>query len=293
MIEGWRPITALYVMVQIITTIGYGDITFETQSMKLFTAFYIIIGLLIIAGLVSSAVTYLIDKNDALLRRGISHLEANVETGQPVTTWQYLGDTIRAFNRLIAAFLAFALFIAAGTVFYRLYEPCTCSYGRTRIETCVDGHLCPETGGSQKTWVDAFYMSVITLTTVGFGDYSPQSYYGRWFGVFWMLLGVAATGNFISVFSDFFLTVKHRKSIQINEINQDVFNSIPKKNPRRLSKMEFRCYALEQLKLVKEDDVKEIDDIFESIDSNKDGQLSKEEVKLYFDAYEAGTPGRR
>merc|ERR550537_1804005 len=81
MIEGWRPITALYVMVQIITTIGYGDITFATETMKLFTAFYILIGLMIIAGLVSSIVTSIIEKQEHFLRKQLRNLETRVETG--------------------------------------------------------------------------------------------------------------------------------------------------------------------------------------------------------------------
>lgn len=272
-------------MVQIITTIGYGDITFATQRMKFFTAFYILIGLLIVAGLLSVVVTYLIQKQEDFVRARLKSLETTVETGQKPTYLTRLRENIKAFNKLIAATIAFGVFVAAGTVFYRLYENCTCSYGRTRIDTCVEGHLCPETGGSMKTWIDAFYMSVITLTTVGFGDYSPQSYYGRWFGVFWMLFGVTATGNFISVFSEYFMNEQQEeRSFQMHEITRDVFDSIPKKTPGRLTKMEFRCYALEQLKLVKHSNVKDIDNIFNTMDTNKNGELSPEEVKEYFDA---------
>jgi potassium channel subfamily K len=288
-LEGWRPITAVYVMVQIITTIGYGDITFATQSMKLFTALYIFVGLLIVAGLVSGMVTSILEKQEQLVRSQLKNLESKVdEKEKNRSTFAKIGDTVKAFNKLIAATIAFGVFVAAGTVFYRLYENCTCSYGRTKIDTCVEGHLCPETGGSMKSWIDAFYMSVITLTTVGFGDYSPQSYYGRWFGVFWMLFGVAATGNFISVFSEFFLTAKQERSMQLQAISKDVFDSIPKKTSGRLSKMEFRCYAVEQLQLVKKEDVEDIDDIFDKIDTNKDDALSPEEIKEYFDADAAG-----
>jgi len=281
MIEGWRPITAVYVMVQIITTIGYGDITFATQSMKLFTALYIFIGLLIVAGLVTACVESLLAKQEELVRSQLRNLETKVEHNKE-SSLSTIKHTIKAANKLIAATFAFAIFVVAGTVFYRLYEHCTCSYGRTRLETCVEGHLCPETGGFMKSWIDAFYMSVITLTTVGFGDYSPQSYWGRWFGVFWMLFGVAATGNFISVFGDFFLTVKQERDLQLQEISQEVFDSIPKKSPGRLSKMEFRCYALEQLQMVKKSDVQEIDEMFNKMDTNRDDQLSPEEIKEYF-----------
>jgi len=77
---------------------------------------------------------------------------------------------------------------------------------------------------------------------------------------------------------------QEERSFQMHEITRDVFDSIPKKTPGRLTKMEFRCYALEQLKLVKHSNVKEIDNIFNSMDTNKNDELSPEEVKEYFDA---------
>ena len=39
--------------------------------------------------------------------------------------------------------------------------------------------------------------SVITLTTVGFGDVSPQGEVGRLVGIFWIVMGTVATGNVI------------------------------------------------------------------------------------------------
>jgi voltage-gated potassium channel len=39
-------------------------------------------------------------------------------------------------------------------------------------------------------WFDALYMTVITLTTVGYGETYPLSYAGRWFTIFLLLGGV-------------------------------------------------------------------------------------------------------
>ena len=38
---------------------------------------------------------------------------------------------------------------------------------------------------------DAFYMTIITLTTVGYGEVHPLSVHGRMFASFLMLVGVA------------------------------------------------------------------------------------------------------
>jgi len=39
-------------------------------------------------------------------------------------------------------------------------------------------------------WIDALYFSVITLTTIGYGDFSPQTDAGKLFTVFYILIGL-------------------------------------------------------------------------------------------------------
>ncbi|GAB4521009.1 MAG: hypothetical protein OHK0046_31860 [Anaerolineae bacterium] len=48
-------------------------------------------------------------------------------------------------------------------------------------------------------WVDAFYFSVITLTTVGYGDFSPKTDVGKLFTVFYILSGLGVLASFLSV----------------------------------------------------------------------------------------------
>ena len=43
---------------------------------------------------------------------------------------------------------------------------------------------------------DSFYMTMITLTTVGYGEVHPLSFHGRLFNTFLMLVGV--TTGFVS-----------------------------------------------------------------------------------------------
>jgi voltage-gated potassium channel len=69
--------------------------------------------------------------------------------------------------------IAAALFVlVVGTIFYHLEE-----------------HL---------SWVDAYYFSVITLTTVGYGDIVPHTPAGKIFTTFYILFGVGIITTFIT-----------------------------------------------------------------------------------------------
>ncbi len=48
------------------------------------------------------------------------------------------------------------------------------------------------------TWLDAFYFSFITLTTIGFGDFAPSTDAGKVFTIFYIVLGVGVILAFIN-----------------------------------------------------------------------------------------------
>ena len=69
------------------------------------------------------------------------------------------------------AFLS-AVAIVSGTVFYTLVED-------LRV-------------------IDALYMSVVTLATVGYGDFTPKTDAGKLFTVFYVLIGVGILLSFVT-----------------------------------------------------------------------------------------------
>jgi voltage-gated potassium channel len=75
---------------------------------------------------------------------------------------------------LLAAFI-----LLAGTVFYHFVEGIS--------------------------WLDAYYFSVVTLATVGYGDITPQTAGGKLFTTFYILVGVGIIALYIS-------TVARRRS---------------------------------------------------------------------------------
>ena len=66
--------------------------------------------------------------------------------------------------------------IGIGTVFYRL----------------VEGF----------SWVDSFYFTIMTLTTVGYGDLYPVTKIGKLFTAFYVIVGLGVLLAFVSFISE-------------------------------------------------------------------------------------------
>lgn len=62
------------------------------------------------------------------------------------------------------------------------------------------------------SWIDAIYFSVITLTTVGYGDFSPQTSEGKIFTIFYIIIGIGIILSFINTVYDHYATMKNKKS---------------------------------------------------------------------------------
>ena len=75
-------------------------------------------------------------------------------------------------------------------------------------------------------WLDSFYFSVITLATVGYGDFSPQTDFGKIFTIFYILSGIGIIFGFINAFYQH-SAVKHQ---EIREKRKSKFKVLKKKS---------------------------------------------------------------
>lgn len=53
------------------------------------------------------------------------------------------------------------------------------------------------------SWLDAFYFSVITLATVGYGDLTPKTDLGKFFTIIYIISGIGIFLAFIQSYFDF------------------------------------------------------------------------------------------
>ncbi len=63
--------------------------------------------------------------------------------------------------------------------------------------------------------VDAFYFSVTTLTTVGFGDPAPDTTLGKLFTVVYIFVGLGIIGGFINVLAKHTFALRRRRGGEV------------------------------------------------------------------------------
>lgn len=290
-IEGWRFLTALYFVAQIVTTIGYGDFTPTHNITKVFTAVYILCCLVLLGYVVNLFAQEMAKLQSNFIRKRLRHMEATLfreRVPQNVAgeDMAKLEDSMREkyghLNKLVAATVTALVFIVVGTIFFATYEACSCSFGRSRVTGCSHANyeVCKTTGGYLQTWGTAFYMSVVTLTTVGFGDHTPKSMLGRGLGIVWMFCGVASIANWVAQLSVYFLQDHLTRTERLQEaVTEDNFKEIDADGDGKMSLSEYRAYVLVKHGLISQRDLDIIDEHFASLDKERTGCVTLDVVK--------------
>lgn len=266
--QDWQPATALYVVVQIVTTIGYGDIT-VTDEEKIFMTLYVLLGTVLVAKVVN-------DVSEELLASANAEIDASLHRVERFLSGREVRKGCGRCHRLISATMIFLFFVLLWVLFFRFYEDCTCSYGFTQIEGCVV-ERCAETGGNEKTLVDAVYMAMISFSTVGFGDYTPDTKAGRLFACVVMVVGVAAFFNMVSAVAE---SIGDSQSYYAGQLrlSRAGFMRIDRDGSGFINRTEFQVYMLLRQGRVTMPQLNHLDRLFECMDRDQTGRLSYEEI---------------
>jgi hypothetical protein len=321
--EKMEFITALYVLAQIVTTIGYGDVAVQsTDGMKAFLSFYALCCIVGVAGIIHAACNYLVHKSQSNMGQRLNRLRnSSQEEAKPVRVAKSVfvarsmaaritafapfgrkdskskhktagelelekqkekGDIKSCEKRLafVISGLYVVLVLLVGMIFYGSVESCTCSYGTSQVDGC-DPDNCEATGGYQKSYLDAWYMSCISLTTVGFGDFAPKSAGGRLFAVFYMTLGIVVVANFQLQVSQFLMTATFKERMLSLNID-DIFDKIDSDGNDEIDFYEFAIFALMESASIDETDLLQLREVFNDFDKDGSNTISRGEVKLQF-----------
>lgn len=181
--ETFKPVDILYFIVVTLCTIGYGDIVPDSTFTKLFTCFFILIGFGFIDVLLNGLVTYICDRQESVLLSTVDENRFNtmVQT--------YMIDKAKGRMR-IRTKVSLALVVVVGCI---------------AIGTIAVHFL------ENLDWVNSFYLSVTSVTTVGYGDYAFTTLRGRCFAIIWLLVSTLAVARAFLYLTELRIDKRNRK----------------------------------------------------------------------------------
>jgi len=289
-VPDWSVWDALYFATTTVTTVGYGDLGPVTDEMKIFTMFYILYGLIIVAGVVSNVAAAMIawyedrlkdaqgsmfasmtsvskktqgsESTSEPLVSGHSHpSEVGRHTSENMTaTTSAISSEDHEMTRLVTRklLLSLALFlcpIVVGTVFFKFNE--------------------------DWSWIDAMYWSLVTTTTVGFGDLRLEHESSRIFSIFFILVGFMFVGGAIGNLGSMKLELKflqERSQMMKRSLSTKMIADLDR-DGNGVERWEFLCAMLVQLGKVTEEDLQPLLDKFDELDVDGSGKLTHEDLQ--------------
>ncbi len=96
---------------------------------------------------------------------------------------------------------------------------------------------------------DAFWWSFVTTTTVGYGDISPETVYGRFTAMILMLIGIGLIGSLTSTITSFFLAKNNNINNSLeSEIIESIKNKIDNIENCSDEDIDYMCNLLKSIK---------------------------------------------
>lgn len=128
--------------------------------------------------------------------------------------------------------------------------------------------------------VDAIYVTVVSATTVGFGDINPSTWQTKLIMTFWLLVATLTVAKLVTDQSDAFVRSKQRSvARRLLNANMD-FRSLHKMDADgdgKVTRAEFLATCIVHMGKADADEVKEILARFDQLDYDKSGVIDRNE----------------
>lgn len=213
---------------------------------KMFTALYSLVGIALVAGAFGLIMDYILERQEQMLA------QEEIESEEPKDG---ANQSSLSYVSVGMATSLVVLNIVAGTVFF--------------------GNM-----NNDISFVDAFYFSIVTMATIGYGDVHPRTEAGKIFSCFWIPLGTVLTARAIGAVLDLYLQERQRKlseKLMRKPIDLEDILQCDVDGDGVLSETEFILFKLQKMGKVDSREVADIAEHFRSIGGD-DGWLTREEA---------------
>ncbi|KAL1312833.1 hypothetical protein HN51_039415 [Arachis hypogaea] len=257
-IETHPVIDALYFCIVTMCTIGYGDIAPLTPVTKVFACVFVLVGFGFIDILLSGLVNYVLDLQENTILAGL-------QMGSPIHQEQQQEAGFSARNYIID--------VAKGRMRIRLKVGL--ALGVVVLCIGIGGFVLYFVEGLD--WVDSIYLSVMSVTTVGYGDRAFKTRKGRLFAAIWLLFSTLMVARAFLYLAEARIDRRHRrmaKKVLHRDITVDDWLAADINNTGFISKSEYVIFKLKEMGKIQEKDVMQICDQFRKLDPSNCGKIT-------------------
>ncbi|KAL6223341.1 hypothetical protein ACLB2K_006728 [Fragaria x ananassa] len=255
-IETHPVVDALYFCIVTMCTIGYGDIAPETPLTKVFSCVFVLVGFGFIDILLSGVVNYVLDLQENIILTGIQ-----------MSHHHHHG------NRSHRGFSDYIVDVAKGRMRIRLKVGLALGV----VVMCIGVGALVLCFMEDLSWIDSIYLSVMSVTTVGYGDKAFKTLPGRLFAAVWLLFSTLAVARAFLYLAEARVDKRHRKIVKWvlhRDITVQDLLAADINNHGFISKSEYIVYKLKEMGKIDEKDIMQICDQFSKLDSNHSGKIT-------------------
>lgn len=180
-------------------TIGYGDIAPLTPWTKIFAVVFVLFGFGFLDILLSGVVNYVLDLQESMILTGIQMDSKHNHHHHRFSAKDYIIDfekgRMRIRMKVGLALCVVVLCIGVGALVL---------------------HFVEDLG-----FVDSVYLSVMSVTTVGYGDRAFKTLEGRLFAAVWLLVSTLAVARAFLYLAEARIDRRHRKAVKL-ALNREI-----------------------------------------------------------------------
>ncbi|KAJ0236836.1 Two-pore potassium channel 3 [Hirschfeldia incana] len=244
-------VDGLYFCIVTMCTIGYGDITPNSVVTKLFSIMFVLVGFGFIDILLSGMVSYVLDLQESYMLDSAAKRREEPEKKRRSYIIDVKKGRMRIRLKVGLALGVVVLCIALGVGIMHFIED-------------ID-------------WLDSFYLSVMSVTTVGYGDRAFKTLPGRLFAAVWLLVSTLAVARAFLYLAEARVDKRNReraKRVLCEAMSVSQFFAADIDNNGCVSKAEYVIYKLKEMEKITDKDITPISKQFDKLDRCSNGKIT-------------------
>lgn len=265
LLEGWDFYDAVYFCVVTTTTVGYGDLTPKHPLARLYIVLYVIVSLALISTILATLIGQLLDQQEEILMAALVGEEdpdvpdMSADDSQGNITEQIMNATrsldLGDYFGLAFSSMWFVVILICGMSIFMIVE---------KLDV-----------------LDALYTTIISASTVGFGDFKPTQEVSKVLISIWLVFATTCAVKVIADFTDASVKAKQRavsRRLLTAQMDLGSLRAMDRDGNQSVDKAEFITEMLIRTGKVDRSEIDLMLMRFSQLDKTKSGEVSLEEV---------------